>query len=52
MVSEIGDAVIAVAAWMVIWWTTEAVYIAVTALLPLVLFPLLKVMPAAEVGAS
>ena len=30
----------AVAAWMAIWWLTEAVPIPVTALLPLVLFPL------------
>ena len=52
LVSETGDAVIAVAIWMVIWWITEAVHIAVTALLPLILFPLLKVMPAAEVGAN
>ena len=43
LVSETGDAVIAVAIWMVIWWITEAVHIAVTALLPLILFPLLKV---------
>tara|TARA_R110002073_G_scaffold108336_5_gene243469 strand:- start:40323 stop:41753 length:1431 start_codon:yes stop_codon:yes gene_type:complete len=52
LVSETGDAVIAVALWMVIWWITEAVHIAVTALLPLVLFPLLKVMTAADVGAN
>ena len=52
LVSETGDAVIAVAAWMVIWWITETVNIAVTALLPLILFPLLKVMPIADVGAN
>jgi len=52
LVSETGDAVIAVAVWMVIWWITEAVHIAVTALLPLILFPLLKVMQAADVGAN
>lgn len=52
LVSETGDAVIAVALWMVIWWITEAVHIAVTALLPLILFPLLKVMPIGEVGAN
>lgn len=52
LVSETGDAVIAVALWMVIWWITEAVHIAVTSLLPLVLFPLLKVMSAADVGAN
>lgn len=52
MVSVTGDAVIAVAIWMVIWWITEAVHIAVTALLPLVLFPLLGVMNAPDVGAN
>ncbi len=32
--------VVAVVAWMAVWWTTEAIPIAVTALLPIVLFPL------------
>jgi sodium-dependent dicarboxylate transporter 2/3/5 len=52
LVSEKGDAVIAIAVWMVVWWITETVHIAVTALLPLILFPLLKVMPIADVGAN
>ncbi|TVZ56088.1 sodium-dependent dicarboxylate transporter 2/3/5 [Lutibacter sp. Hel_I_33_5] len=52
IVSEKADAVIAVAIWMVIWWITETVNIAVTALLPLILFPLLKVMPITDVGAN
>lgn len=52
LVSELGDKVIAVAVWMIIWWITEAVHIAVTALLPLILFPLLGVMKAADVGAN
>lgn len=52
MVSEQGDAVIAVAVWMVIWWITDAVSISVTALLPLILFPLLKVMSVGDVGAN
>lgn len=52
LVSEKGDAVIAVAVWMVIWWITEAVSISVTALLPLLLFPLLKIMDIGEVGAN
>jgi sodium-dependent dicarboxylate transporter 2/3/5 len=47
---ETANAVIAVALWMVIWWITEAVSISVTALLPLILFPSLNVMPIAEVG--
>ncbi len=52
LVSEKGDAVIAIAVWMVVWWITETVHIAVTALLPIILFPLLKVMPIADVGAN
>ena len=52
LVSEKGDAVIAVAVWMVIWWITEAVSISVTALLPLLLFPFLKIMDIGEVGAN
>lgn len=52
MISEQADAVIAVALWMIVWWITEAVSISVTALLPLLLFPLLKIMPIADVGAN
>ena len=37
------DQVIAIAAWMIIWWITEAVSISVTALIPLALFPLLGI---------
>lgn len=37
------DRVIAIAAWMIIWWITEAVSISVTALIPLALFPLLGI---------
>jgi sodium-dependent dicarboxylate transporter 2/3/5 len=50
LLNKEGDAVIAVALWMVIWWLSEAVSISVTALLPLLLFPLLDIMPIAEVG--
>ncbi|MDG1047703.1 MAG: DASS family sodium-coupled anion symporter [Flavobacteriaceae bacterium] len=50
LLSTQGDALIAVALWMVTWWLTEAVSISVTALLPLLLFPLLDIMPIAEVG--
>ncbi len=52
MVSKEGDAVIAVAVWMVIWWITEAVSISVTALLPLLLFPILNIMEIGDVGAN
>jgi len=51
LLSPKGDAVIAVSLWMITWWITEAVSISVTALLPLILFPVLKVMPLAEVGS-
>lgn len=38
--SKEANAVLASTAWIAIWWITEAIPIAVTALLPLVLFPL------------
>ncbi len=38
--------------WMAWWWVTEAVPLAATALLPLVLLPLWKVQPAAEVAPN
>lgn len=41
----------AVAAWMAIWWMTEAVAIPVTSLLPLAAFPALSVLSAAEASA-
>ena len=48
-VSLIADKVIAVVAWMVIWWVSEAVSIFITALIPIVLFPLLGIMNIKEV---
>jgi len=42
-------AVAAVAALMAVWWISEAIPIPATALLPIVLFPLLGVMTAADV---
>ena len=44
------NAMAAVAALMAVWWLTEAVPLAVTALLPLVLFPLLKIPPYSDVA--
>jgi sodium-dependent dicarboxylate transporter 2/3/5 len=52
LITENADAVVAVALWMIIWWVTEAVSISVTALLPLLLFPILKIMPIGDVGAN
>ena len=47
-----ADAVMSVAAWMIIWWITEAVSISVTALIPLTLFPLLGIGDMKTVAAS
>lgn len=43
--------VIAVAIWMIIWWITEAAPIPVTALLPIILFPLTGVFTIDEATA-
>ncbi len=51
-ISANADGVISVAIWMITWWITEAVSISVTALLPLVLFPMLKIMEIGDVGAN
>lgn len=50
--SPLAQKVIALAAWMVIWWITETVSISVTALLPLTFFPLLGVSDIKTVAAS
>jgi len=49
-----GDAKIAAAvvAWVAVWWVTEAAPLAVTSLLPLVLFPLLGVRPVRDVAPN
>jgi sodium-dependent dicarboxylate transporter 2/3/5 len=41
----------ALATWMAVWWVTEAVPVAATALLPLVLMPALGVMSAGAISA-
>lgn len=46
-----AQSVLAVTLWMAVWWVTEAVPIAVTALLPLVLFPLSGAMNIKATGA-
>ena len=35
-----ANAILASTIWIAIWWVTEAIPIAVTALLPIVLFPI------------
>lgn len=47
-----APAVGAVATVMAVWWLTEAIPLAATALLPLALFPLLGVMTIAQAGVS
>lgn len=42
---------VAVAALMVVWWVTEALPIAITSLLPLVLFPLLGILDISSAAA-
>jgi len=44
LVSPAAQKVFAIAAWMICWWITEAVSISVTALLPLLVFPLAGIM--------
>lgn len=48
MPAEAWD-VLAVTLWMALWWVTEAVPIAVTALLPIILFPLTGVL---DIGST
>ncbi len=50
--ADAGQRVLAVAALMALLWTSEAIPIPVTALLPLVLFPLLKVSAFGTVAQS
>ncbi|MDP6526982.1 MAG: SLC13 family permease, partial [Kiritimatiellia bacterium] len=47
-----GKRLLAVAALMACWWIGEGTAIAVTALLPLVLFPLLGIMPSKQVAPN
>ena len=47
-----ANAVLASTAWIAIWWITEAIPIAVTALLPIILFPLTGGLGLSETSAS
>ena len=50
--SSSGKRVVAVVLWMAVWWMTEAAPLAVTAMLPLVLFPLLGVRSVRDVAPN
>ncbi|MBK8555440.1 MAG: DASS family sodium-coupled anion symporter [Lewinellaceae bacterium] len=47
-----ANAVLACTAWIAVWWITEAIPIAVTSLLPLVLFPLTGALGLDETAVS
>jgi len=50
--SENGYHLLAIVAWMAVWWISEVVPIAVTALLPILLFPSSGILPIEETGAN
>ncbi|MCX7638560.1 MAG: DASS family sodium-coupled anion symporter [Cyclobacteriaceae bacterium] len=50
-ISPKAPAVLALGAWMIIWWITEAVPIPVTAFLPLIGFPMMGVMKIGQAAA-
>ena len=50
--TEIAQRMFAVVALMAIWWVGEGTSFAVTALVPLVLFPLLGIMPSKQVAPN
>ena len=50
--SDQANAVLATTLWIAIWWITEAIPIEVTALLPIILFPLTGALGLAETTAA
>ena len=50
--SEQGHAVLATTIWIAVWWVAEAIPIAATALLPIVLFPMTGAMDLTTTTAS
>ena len=50
--SDEANAVLASTLWIAVWWITEAIPIAVTSLLPIILFPLSGALPLAETSSS
>lgn len=51
VIPSAAAAVLGVAAWMAVWWLSEAVPLAATSLLPIVLFPLLGVRSTRDAAA-
>jgi solute carrier family 13 (sodium-dependent dicarboxylate transporter), member 2/3/5 len=47
-----GKVVLGAAIWMAIWWVTEAVPLYVAALLPIVLFPAMQVIPLSDTATN
>lgn len=52
LLNPVAWKVISVAAWMITWWITETVPLPVTALIPLLLFPLIGIFEIKEAAAS
>jgi len=52
LISPEADQVISVGIWMVVWWVFEPFSISITALIPIVVFPLLGIMPLGEVTVN
>jgi sodium-dependent dicarboxylate transporter 2/3/5 len=50
--SDPGNAVLASTLWVATWWITEAIPIAVTSLLPIILFPLSGALPLDDTTSS
>lgn len=50
--SREATAVMAVTVWISVWWVTESVPLPVTSLLPIILFPLLKVSPIVDTTSA
>ncbi|TAG89044.1 MAG: DASS family sodium-coupled anion symporter [Bacteroidetes bacterium] len=51
-ISPLAQKSLAVAIWMLAWWISESVEISVTALLPLILFPLLGILSIKEASQA